>query len=367
MKNRRIRKILDAVLVPVLAVLSGLLLMAVLIAITGAPLLESYSVLFEKAFGCEEIGKNCGLFTTLERATPIILTGLSAVVAFKSGMFSIGQEGQFLLGAVMAAWLGYAIQLPTGLHQTVILLASMAAGAAYGFIPGYLKVKLNVNVLLATIVLNTIAMLFTSYMVEFPMRADQNSIAYSQIIDKTAELPIFLPGSKWGMGFVIAVAAVIVIYIYLWKTKKGYEQRMAGQAGRFAQYGGIPSDKSAIRAMMISGALAGLAGGIELLGVHRRLMGGFSVGLGFNGLTAAILGQTHPLGVFIVSILFAGLNLGAQLGLQLRLGIPRELGGTIIGFIILFIAARKFYEANIERVGKWFRRKFNRKPKGENS
>lgn len=367
MNNRKIRKILDAILVPILAILSGLLLMAVLISITGAPLFESYGVLFRKGFWCEEIGKNCTIISTLERATPIILTGLSAVVAFKSGMFSIGQEGQFLLGAVMAAWLGYAIHLQTGLHQLVIIMASMAAGAVYGYIPGLLKVKLGVNELLATIMLNLIALLFTSYMVEFPLRADKTTTAHSPMIDETARLPTFLPGSKWGFGFVIAIAAVIIVYIYLQKTKKGYEQRMAGQAIRFALYGGIPSDKAAIRAMIISGALSGLAGAVEVMGVHRRIMGGFSVGIGFSGLTASILGQTNPFGVFIVSILLAGMKLGAELGLQLKLGIPRELGGTIIGFIMLFVAARKFYENNIEGISSWFKRRINRKAKRESS
>lgn len=366
MKNKKILKILDALLIPVLAILSGMVLMALLIAITGQPILESYGVLFSKGFGCEKIG-NCAIFTTLERATPIILTGLSAVVAFRSGLFSIGQEGQYLVGSVVAAWLGYSINLVTGLHQTVIILACMLAGALYGYIPGVLKVKLGVNELLATIILNTIAMLFIEYMVQFPMRADKATTAHSPLISESAQLPTFLPGSKWGFGFVIAVVAVILVFIYLWKTKSGYEQRMAGQAKRFALYGGIPSDNAAIRAMIISGALAGLAGAIEVMGVHRRIMTAFSVGLGFNGLTAAILGQVHPIGVFIVSILFAGLQIGAQLGLQLKLGIPRELGGTIIGFIILFVAARKFYEHLIENIRGWFDGKKDRKAKGESS
>ncbi|MDO9545581.1 MAG: ABC transporter permease [Pelolinea sp.] len=364
MKNKRFRKIFDAILIPALAIISGLLLMAILIAITGQPILESYKILLQKGFGCEKIG-NCAILSTLERATPMILTGLSAVVAFRSGMFSIGQEGQYLMGSVVAAWLGYAIHLPSGVHQSVIIIASMLAGALYGYIPGVLKVRLGVNELLATIVLNTIAMLFTEYMVQFPLRGDKSTTAHSPIIDETAELMTFLPGSKWGVGFIIAIVAVVVIFIYLWKTKSGYEQRMAGQATRFALYGGVPSKKAAIRAMIISGALAGLAGSIEVLGVHRRLMTGFSVGLGFDGLTAAILGQSHPFGVLIVSILFAGVKLGAQLGLQLKLGIPRELGGTIIGFIILFVAARKFYENNIERIRGWFKSRGHKKAKGE--
>ena len=364
MKNKKLNKILDTILIPVLAILSGLVLMGIMIAITGKPVWESYGVLFSKAFGCQKIG-NCAIITTLERATPIMLTGLSAVVAFRSGLFSIGQEGQYLMASVVAAWLGYTIHLPNGVHQIVIILAAMAAGAAYGYIPGFLRVKLGVNELLSTIVLNAIATLFIEYMVQFPLRADISTTAHSPIIDETAQLPTFLPGAKWGVGFVIAVVAVIAIYIFLWKTKAGYEMRMAGQSKRFALYGGVPSDKAAIRSMIIAGALAGLAGAIEVMGVHRRIMTGFSTGLGFDGLTAAILGQTHPFGVFIVAILFAGLELGAQLGLQLKLGIPRELGGTIIGFIILFVAASKFYEGNIDRVRKWFAKKQTQKAKGE--
>jgi simple sugar transport system permease protein len=344
--------------------ISGLILMGILIILIKKPLFESYAILFSTGFGCEKYG-NCIFITALERATPLILTGLSAVVAFRSGMFSIGQEGQYLLGAVAAAWLGYAIHLPAIPHTFVLLFAATIVGAAYGWIPGILKVKLGVNELLATIMLNSIAALIIEYLVQFPMRADKSSTAFSPVIDKSAQLEAFLPGSNWGMGFIIAVIAVIVIYVYLWRTKPGYEQRMAGQSRLFALYGGIRSDKSAIRAMLISGALSGLAGAIEVMGVHHRIMTGFSVGLGFDGLTAAILGQIHPLGVFIAAILFSGLKLGAQIGLQLQMGIPRELGGTIIGFIILFVAAGRLYQENITRIRDWFARRRDRNLKGE--
>lgn len=364
MKNNQLRKLLDAILVPVLAILSGLVVMGILILILKKPLFESYAILFSKGFGCEAYG-NCIFITALERATPLILTGLSAVVAFRSGMFSIGQEGQYLLGAAAAAWLGYTLHLPPILHALVLMAAAMLVGAAYGWIPGILKVKLGVNELLATIMLNSIAALVIEYLVQFPMRADRSTTAHSPLIDETAQLMSFLPGSKWGVGFVIAVIAVIVVYIYLWRTKAGYEQRMAGQSRRFALFGGIRSDNAAIRAMIISGALAGLAGAIEVMGVHRRIMTGFSVGLGWDGLTSAILGQTHPIGVFIVAILFSGLKLGAQLGLQLDLGIPRELGGTIIGFIILFVAAENFYRSGIARVRDWLARRRGSNPEGE--
>jgi ABC-type uncharacterized transport system permease subunit len=364
MTRIRLLRLLDSILVPVLAMISGLIVMGILIVLIKKPLFESYAILFSTGFGCEKYG-NCIFITALERATPLILTGLSAVVAFRSGMFSIGQEGQYLVGAVAAAWLGYIVHLPAVIHPLFLMAAAMLVGAAYGWIPGILRVKLGVNELLATIMLNSIAALITEHLVQFPMRADKSTTAHSPVIDKTAFLPSFMPGSNWGVGFVIAVIATLLVLFYLWRTKAGYEQRMAGQSKLFALYGGIRSDQAAIRAMLISGALAGLAGGVEVMGVHHRIMTGFSTGLGFDGLTSAILGQTHPIGVFIVAILFSGLKLGAQLGLQLKLGIPRELGGTIIGFIILFVAAGKLYQENITRVRDWTARRSKPSLKGE--
>ena len=349
------RRILNAILVPVLAIISGLLVAAILVLFTDTPPLEAYRTMFSAGFGCKGLTR-CALFTTLERATPLILTGLSAVVAFRSGMFSIGQEGQLLMGCVVAAWLGYAIKLPPIIHPIFIMIVAMIAGGMYGWIPGVLKVKLGVNELIATIVMNTIAIRFTEYMVQFPLRSDPGAVAHSPVIFESAELPSFLAGSKWGFGFIIAIVAAVIVYIYLWRSSPGYEQRMAGQSLPFALFGGVPADKAAIRAMVISGAIAGLAGSIEVLGVHRRIMQAFSVGLGFDGLSVAILGQSHPVGAVIVAILFAGVRLGAQLGLQIQSGIPRELGGTIIGLMILFVSMPKLYQGLIASARKlWVR------------
>jgi simple sugar transport system permease protein len=267
-------------------------------------------------------------------------------------MFSLGQEGQMMLGSIVAAWLGYVVLLPAGIHPVFVMLASMAAGGFYGWIPGVLKIRLGVNEIISTIVMNSIAVLFLEYVVNFPLRADAGASAHSFIIHETAWLPTFFKGSKWGIGFVIAVMAAIAVYFYLWRSSPGYQQRMAGQAPLFAKFGGIQNERIAIRSMIISGALAGLAGSIEVLSVHHRIITGFSVGLGFDGLSVAILGQSHPVGVMIVAILFAGVRLGAQLGLQIRLGIPRELGGTIIALFILFVAAEKFFKNNIDSIRK---------------
>ena len=321
MDSARRRKIIDAATVPILSIISGLLVAAVLVLFTGDSPWEAYKTLFSSSFGCSEITR-CAFFTTLERATPLILTGLSAVVAFRSGMFSIGQEGQMMVGSIIAAWLGYAVMLPAGIHPVFVMLVAMAAGGAYGWVPGWLKVRLGVNEIISTIVMNSIAILFLEYVVNFPLRADAGSTAHSFLIHETSRLPTFFAGSKWGVGFLIAVGAVVAVYYFLWHSSSGYKQRMAGQAPLFAKFGGIYNEKIAIRSMVISGALAGLAGAIEVLGVHNRIITGFSQNLGFDGLSVAILGQVHPIGVFIVGILIAGVRLGAQLGLQIQMGIP---------------------------------------------
>ncbi|MCC7163368.1 MAG: ABC transporter permease [Anaerolineae bacterium] len=342
MTSRQRRQIFDAVLIPILAIITGLAFSSVFVLMTSTPPLVAYQEMFKAGFGCERLD-NCSFFLTLERATPLILTGLSAVVAFRSGLFSIGQEGQFLLGALMAAWIGYAIQLPPVIHSLVILAIAMAIGAAYAFIPAILKLRLNVNEIISTIILNSIAALFVTYMVNFPLRANRSSTASTPIIHASAELPSFFPGSHWGVGFLIAVAATIFVWFFLWRTVPGYEQRMSGQAPFFARFGGIRSERAAIRGMLISGALAGLAGAIEVLGVNRQIVAGFSSGLGFDGVLVAILGQAHPLGVFLVAILFAGIRLGSQIGLQITTNIPRELGGGILALIILFVSARSLF------------------------
>ena len=360
MDVHRRQELRNSLLVPVLAIISGLLVASLLILFTGVPPLTAYATMFRAGFGCEELSR-CALLTTLERSTPLILTGLSAVIAFRSGMFSIGQEGQMMIGALVAAWLGYAITLPSILHQIVIIIMGMIAAGIYGWIPGMLKVKLHVNEIISTIVLNDIAILFLVYMVNFPLRADRGTTAYSPPILESAKLLTFFRGSKFGIAFIIAIMTALVIYLYLWRSIPGYEQRMAGQSRLFAIFGGVRSDRAAMRAMFLSGAVAGMAGVIEVLGIHFRINQDFAVGLGFDGLAVAILGLVHPLGVVIVSVLFAGIRIGAQLGLQFSYGIPRELGGSIIALIFLFVAAGKFYRDNIEAVSAYVDRLRGRK------
>jgi simple sugar transport system permease protein len=241
----------------------------------------------------------------------------------------------------------------------ICIAAAMAVGAFYSWIAGYLKVKLNVNELIGTIILNTIAVKLVGYLINFPMRADFNALPRTRAIDDTAWLVPFnrgifsevewFSGSRVGPGFIIAILAAILVSTFLWRMTAGYEQRMTRGSRMFARFGGIPSDRAVIRAMLISGALSGLAGAIEILGVHRRVVDGFAAAAtGFDGVLVAILARESIPGIMIVSIFFAGLNNGA---LNLQFGnLPRQLGGIIISFIVLFSAMENFFRDNLARL-----------------
>lgn len=332
---------------PAVALLLGVVVAVLLIAITGVSPLRSLGVLISGGFGFS--GKVWPIFMTLGSSTPLILTGLAAMLCFKVGVFCIAQEGQYVFGAIAAAWFGASLKLPPVIAVPFIMLASMAAGGLYGVIPAVLKVKLGVNEIISSIMLNNISTLVLEYMVAFPLRADAGQKAQSEVISKGYWLPQFIYGSRWGVSFLIAIALIVFFYFYIYKTRWGYEMRMVGENRRFADYGGIKSGNVIIRSLVISGAIAGLAGCMEVLGNYHRIMTGFSSGLGFDGLSVAMLGMSNPIGVVIVSFLLAGIRQGAQLGLQLSLQIPRELGGVLIAMVIFFVAIGNVYRPVVEK------------------
>lgn len=338
---------LMVLVMPAVALLLGVVVAVLLIAITGVSPLRSLGVLISGGFGFS--GKVWPIFMTLGSSTPLILTGLAAMLCFKVGVFCIAQEGQYVFGAIVAAWLGASLKLPPVIAVPFIMLASMVAGGLYGVIPAVLKVKLGVNEIISSIMLNNISTLVLEYMVAFPLRADAGQKAQSEVISKGYWLPQFIYGSRWGVSFLIAIALIVFFYFYIYKTRWGYEMRMVGENRRFADYGGIKSGNVIIRSLVISGAIAGLAGCMEVLGNYHRIMTGFSSGLGFDGLSVAMLGMSNPIGVVIVSFLLAGIRQGAQLGLQLSLQIPRELGGVLIAMVIFFVAIGNVYRPVVEK------------------
>lgn len=319
-----------------LSLLGALAISGLFILLTDAAPLEGYRQLLKAGFGCESADR-CALFTTLQFTTPLLLTGLSATVAFRSGLFSIGQVGQMILGAAAAAWAAAQFELPFVLHIAAVLACGTFFGGLWGWIPGILKAVLRIHEVITTLVLNQLSFLAIGF---FP--------AWGRYLK--LRLPPLVQGTKFSAGFFLALGAALITYLALYRRTGGFEIRMAGDAFHFAQAAGIRGRQAIGRAMFWSGALAGLAGAIEVIGVHYRFVSGFSGGGGFDGIAVALLGQAHPFGAGIAAFLLAGLRLGATNGLQLKARVPRELGGAIIAMTILLISAHGLHQGLSARV-----------------
>jgi len=327
---------------------ASVLAAVILITVHGDSSIDALRTVASSAFSCSGTS-DCALLTTFERATPLIFAGLSGVVAFRAGMFSIGQEGQLLVGMGLASYFANIIPGPGVTTWLLVGLIGAVGGGLWGLLAGWLKVKFEVNEVISTVVLNEIALLILIYFVTGPLKAPGGTTAYTESIPESARLPIWGSGSKFGLGFAVAIATAGLIWVYLFRTRGGFAIRTVGQAPKYARYLGLKSDKVILRAMFLSGALSGIAGVIEVLGVNYKVSQGPSQNLGFDGLGVAILGLVHPIGVVIVGILFAGIRIGTQIGLQIELSIPREIGGIIIALTMMFVAIGQSFE---DRAGR---------------
>jgi general nucleoside transport system permease protein len=318
--------------------IAWLLLPIVLSLITGALLILAagqnpvlaYAKLFAGGFGCQAGAGRCALLTSLQFATPLILTGLSATVALRGGFFSIGQAGQMLFGAAGASWLAGSLSLPLVIHPVVALVGAALLGGLWGFVPALLKQTMGVNEVISTLLLNPIASILVG-LIRLPS------------VDISARLSPLIPSTKLSIGIFIALTAALFIYLFLWRTTRGIEIRTIANTSRFALYGGMPIHTPVFLTMALSGALAGLAGGVEVLGVHYQFVSTFSAVNDFDGLIIAFAGGLHPAGVVFLAILVGGLRTGSLVGLQIGSGIPRELGSALIALILLFTATNRFF------------------------
>ena len=300
----------------------------VLILAAGADPFVTYWSLFRSGFSCAPGAGRCALVTALTFATPLILAGLSATVALRAGFFSIGQAGQMMVGAAAATWIGSRVLLPADVHPALALFAAMVFGGLWGLVPAMLKEYVGVNEILSTLLLNPISGMVIGF---FPMGR----------LAGTALLEPLIHSTKLSAGIFISLGAVLFVLVYYWRTTRGLEIRANAHAPRFARYAGITAHLPILRAMLLSGALAGLAGAVEVLGVQYHFVTTYSAFTDFDGLIVAFVGHLHPLGVVIVGILLGGLRFGAITGLQIGSHIPRELGGAIIALILLFVATNR--------------------------
>lgn len=280
------------------------------------------------------------ILESLVAATPYIFAGLAVAVGLRGGLFNVGVEGQLFIGAIVATYIGYAVTgLPAYVHIPLALVGAMLGGAVWAMIPGLLKAKFGASEVINTIMMNYIAFLLSAWLLIGPMTRPNDSKPVSPLILPTAELPrLFDYPSRFHIGFFIAILAAIFVYWFIFRSVFGFEIRTVG-ANRFAaRYAGMNITRNILVTMCLSGALAGLAGANELLGVNHALQSSFSPGYGFDSIALALLGGSHPLGVVLAALLFGTLRSGGT-RMQNIAKIPVDIIGVVQALVIVFIAA----------------------------
>jgi len=320
--------------VPVLAVFTALAIGAVVIWAAKANVVVAYRGLLEGAFGSVR-----NLTETLVITTPYTLAGLAVALGFRCGLFNIGVEGQFYMGALCSVYVAYAAKgLPVYVHLPLALLTGALGGAMWGAIPGFLKAKLGAHEVINTIMLNYIAVKTVDYLVKNPMLDAAATMPRTPYIQPSAMLPKLLPPYRLHAGLLIAIVAIFVVYWLLWKTTLGFEIRTVGANPDAAKYAGMSVTRNFVLAMVLSGALAGLAGTGEVLGLNHNLPAMFISGYGFDSIAIALMAKSHPFGILPAAFLWAALRNGAGL-MQLRAGISIDLVNIVQALVIVFIAA----------------------------
>lgn len=332
--NSHLGKKILTPLTSVLALVAALCVGAIVILLNGDSPVLAYGSLLKGSFSNAHY-----LAATLSSATPLIFTGLGVAVAFKAGMANIGAEGQLYMGAMAAAVVGIYLKLPAPLLLPAALLASFLAGGFWGMIPAVLKVRYSTNEVVTTLMLNYIAQLFTSYLANYPLKAEGSALGMTVNVQDGAKLPILYSGSRLNVGFLLAVAAAILIAVLFKHTALGYEMRVSGENPVFAQYIGIDTNRRMVQGMFLGGGLAGMGGAILVLGIQYKFVQDISPGYGFDGLTIALMAVFNAYAVLPISVMFGALRAGG-VTMELNTNVPSELSEVIQATIILFIAAQ---------------------------
>lgn len=324
---------------PFISVLIAILVGSLIILISGKSPVAAYSAMFTGAFGgWRQIGE------TLIRATPLVFTGLAVSYGFRAGLFNIGAEGQLFLGGLAAAFVGLAVAgLPLAASLPIIILSAFLAGAAWAFIPALMKAKLGAHEVITTMMFSYIGRYLVSYLVTGPLKAE-GSIPQTAHLPITSQLPRlsdllpFVSQNRAHVGIILGIIAALVVWLILKYTVMGYEARAVGFNPTAAETGGISVARTTITSLCISGGLAGLAGAVEVMGVHYRLFDQFSSGFGFTGIAVALLAKNNPFGVIAAAILFGSLSAGAGT-MQLEAGVSQKVIAIIQGTIIFLVGA----------------------------
>lgn len=333
------------VVAPLAAVLAALILAAGLIAAAGVNPLAAYGEMLKGA-----LGSRLSVTEMLTRATPLILTGLAAAVAFRARLWNIGGEGQFYLGALVTAWAGHSLGLPGPLGIPVLMLCGMAAGAALLAGPAFLRLRFGVDEVVTTLLLNFIVILFVGLMIEGPLR-DPLAFGWPQSVpvDKVFRLPDLVPRTRLHIGLLFAIGAAGLVWLMLSRTVFGAETRAAGLSAPAAAYAGISLPRTLMGVALLSGALAGLAGSIEVLGVTAGVTTTMSPGFGYAGIVVAMLAALHPAGVVAAAVFVATVFVGAD-AMSRATGVPSFIADVVVALSLLtMIVALLFTTYRVRR------------------
>ncbi|MBA3689107.1 MAG: ABC transporter permease [Chloroflexi bacterium] len=326
----------------VLALLVGsIVILASEVIVPGHPFdvtlpVTAYAALFEGAFGGLD-----PIVNTIRAATPLVLAGLAVGLAFKAGLFNIGAQGQFLLGALGSVTVGVALnQASPFIAIPAALLAGMLAGAAWGFIPGFLKAISGAHEVVTTIMLNYVAVSVIAWAVSGPLDQPGSPSPITAQVGNAA-LPVII-GRNGHLGVLVALAAVLAVGWLLFRTTRGFEIRTVGANPDAARYAGMQPRLIVVLTMSLAGVLAGLAGATVVLGVTHYMMASFGTTVGFDSIAVALLGRSSPVGIVFAAILFGAMRAGAPL-MQIQTGslIPAELVDVLQATILLFLAAHE--------------------------
>ena len=323
---------------PTLAAIFALLLSSGLILAVGAEPSIAFHALISGAFGNAN-----NIAESLLKATPLLFAALGMCAAFQCRMWNIGAEGQLYIGALAATIAGVSLPFSSSLIAIPTLMAvSFLAGGCWAAIPGWLKSRFGVSEIITTIMMNYIAIFLISYAVQHPLKDPQGYLPQSSLLSEAAILPGLIAKTRLHIGIVLAIFGAVLLHFIFRKTTLGYQMRVVGRNPQAAQYGGMNVGGIILISMVISGGFAGLAGMGEVAGVHHRLLENISPGYGYTAIVIALLSYLHPLAVIIVSILFAGLIVGAD-SMQRVAGLPAALTFVVQGLVVLCVLGSEYF------------------------
>lgn len=317
-----------------LAVIFAFIIVYFILLATGYQPIPVYRALFHGALG----GKR-GFGETLLSTTPLLFSGLGFAVAYRCGLFNIGLEGQITMGGIAAAFFGFVLpEMNPFVHVIICITAGAVAGGLWGFVPGYLKARFGVHEVISVIMLNHIAFKFAAYLVSMqgPMKDKVDDMPASPFIQNSAKIVRIMKGTRLHWGIFLALGTALIIWFLLFRMRLGYKIRAVGKNPYAAETSGISIKKHIIITLSISGALGGLAGAVEILGIHYRLFAAFSPGYGFDAIAVALLGMVNPLGIIASSFLFGILRSGSVF-MQAMYGVNKDMVSVITAIIVFFM------------------------------